>query len=688
MNLNKNQLKAVNKTEGPLRIIAGPGSGKTRTIVSKIVHILNNNLAKPEEILAISFTNKAANEIKERVHRDGGSSMRNIYTYHGWCNYFLRIEADALGIGKDFTIIDASDSKNRIGNLIKEYDYLAIDKNSAMEAFEKISREELKIKELESSQHSAHIQVAELWKKYTNEKRVNGQLDFNDLITEVKRLLTTNEYIKEKWSSKYKYIFIDEFQDTNNVQFEIIKSLTNENSNITVVGDPDQNIYSWRGANIDIINNFENWYPNAETIMLDINYRSTPQIISASNNLIRNNNERVEEFSSTSEKSMGSNIQFIDQENENDEAWSIARKIDSLRRNGVNLHDIAIIVRLTFKTRTLENALNNIGVPYRVIGAMKFFDRVEVKQTIKFLLFAVKQDDMTLLNVINDPPKKFGPKKIQVSKIKADEMNLSLWDYLKATKNEQPLLINEWIEQTELMIHRIQSNDDVADVLEDYMNDIGYINKLFDEPNRRENIKETLRLIRNSINNKNQDKTISQRIVDFYNSSMLSSSSDKSTSEGEVNIITAHASKGTEFPFVFIYSFNEGHWPSNRAIENGELEEERRVAYVAITRAMEQLIITTSDGYNSWNNSRTSPSRFLKELMGVENLNYNITNKNISNISFDEDTDKKNNVGDKIYHKTFGQGEVISIDGDFIMVKFDDGRVQEILMGHKSYETI
>ncbi len=554
MNLNENQLKAVNKVEGPLRIIAGPGSGKTRTIVSKIVHILKEGLAKPEEILAISFTNKAANEIKDRVISSGGGQMRNIYTYHGWCNLFLRIEADALGFGGDFTIIDASDSKNRVKNLINELDY-NIETNDALGMFEKIAREDVSLKELLVSKKSAHNQIASLYERYVNDKRTNGQLDFNDLILEVKNLLTTNQYIKEKWSSRYKYIFIDEFQDTNNIQFEIVKALTNENSNLTVVGDPDQNIYSWRGANIDIINNFEKWYPTAETIFLDVNYRSTPEIIKASNSLIQNNVYRVTEFSSVPNKKYGTNVNFLEGESEADEAWTLGRKIDSHRRNGVNLKDIAIIVRLTYKTRLLESALNNLNIPYRVIGAMKFFDRAEVKQTLKFLLFSVKQNDAALLEVINNPPKKFGPKKVQTVRAAADENNQTMWEYLKSNRESQSSAIQDWIADTEKFIEKVYVSNDIGDALEEYVHNIGYINKLFDEENRKENIKETIRLVRNALKKQDEFKTIAERIVDFYNSAVLSSAADKTVEEGEVNIITAHASKGTEFPFVFFPTF-------------------------------------------------------------------------------------------------------------------------------------
>ncbi len=688
MDLNDNQLKAVLKTEGPVRIVAGPGSGKTRTIVSKIVHILNQGLAKPEEILAISFTNKAANEIKERVQREGSKDMRNIYTYHGWCNYFLRIEADALGLGTDFTILDASDSKNRVTNLIKEHDF-AIEKEDAFEAFEKISREELKVKELIDSKHSAHVQIAQLWEKYTQDKRVNGQLDFNDLITEVKRLLSDNEYIRNKWSNKYKYIFIDEFQDTNNVQFDIIRSLTHENSNITVVGDPDQNIYSWRGANIDIINNFNNWYPSAETIFLDINYRSTPDIIGVANNLIKNNVERVQEFKAIPNKPTGAKVQITEEENEGDEAFSISRRIESIRRNGGSYHDIAIIIRLTYKTRALEAALNHMNIPYRVIGAMKFFDRAEVKQTLKFLLFTVKQTNTALLDVINDPPKKFGPKKVAMVRAEAEEQSISMWDYLKQSKESQPSLITEWIELTEELIDKVQnSKEDISNLLEQYLTDIGYFNRLFEEENRVANIKETLKIIRNQLNKTDESKTISQAIVDFYNSSVLSSAADKSPEDGEVNIITAHASKGTEFPWVFLYSFNEGHWPSNRAVEDGGIEEERRVAYVAATRAMDHLIITSSNGYDYHRNTSIDPSRFIDELFDLNKYNYNDDAK-MSFVDDNEMTSSEHSPGDIIFHKTFGEGEVLSIKDNFISVKFkEDKRVQEILIGHKSYRKI
>ncbi len=693
MNLNDNQLKAVNKVQGPLRIVAGPGSGKTRTIVSKIVHILREGLARPEEILAISFTNKASNEIKERVIADGGYGMRNIYTYHGWCNYFLRVEADALGLNKDFTIIDASDSKSRVKRLIDEFGF-DIETKHALEKFEELSREDTSIEKLKASKVQAYIEIAQLYERYSFDKKENGQLDFNDLILQVKNLLTTNEYIRNKWKDKYKYVFIDEFQDTNNIQFEIIRAITNPDSNLTVVGDPDQNIYSWRGANIDIINNFENWYPTAETIFLDTNYRSTPEIIKGANSLIINNKDRVEGFESKPNKSYGANIKFIEGDSEGDEAWTLARTIDKQRREGVNLKDIAIIIRLTYKTRLLESALNNINIPYRVIGAMKFYDRAEVKQTLKFLLFSVKQGDMELLDVINNPPKKFGPKASQKVKAAADEAGQTMWEYLRENKDSQNSSIKDWILDTEKFINSVNNGEDVATSLEEYINNVGYINKLFDEENRVQNIRETIRLVRGSLNKNNSDRTIQGKIIDFYNSALLSSASDKTVEEGEVNIITAHASKGTEFPFVYLYNFVEGHWPSSRAEANNEMEEERRVAYVAATRAMDALTITYSSGYNNFSSSATVQSRFIDEITGFANVPERKTKETTLSTSLSFDGDNKvlnedpHEIGDRILHKAFGEGTIEYIDGDFIGVHFVDGRKEEILKGHKSYKLI
>lgn len=687
MDLNEKQIKAVKNTEGPLRIIAGPGSGKTRTIVSKIVYILSEGLAQPHEILAITFTNKAANEIRERVLNENGEKIRNIFTYHGWCNYFLRVEAEAAGLEKDFTIMDSTDTSNRVGKLIKENNY-AIEKSDALTAFDKLAREEISLKQLNNSQHSAHVQIAQLWDKYNINKKTNGQLDFNDLISEVKKLLITNEEVATIWKNKYKYIFIDEFQDTNNVQFEIIKSITDENSNITVVGDPDQNIYSWRGANIDLINNFNNWYPSAETIMLDINYRSTPEIINSSNSLIKNNKNRVSEFIATPFKLSQSPVEIIEKENDGEESFALARRIEGLRNSGYKYHDIAIIVRSSYKTRLLENAMNYFNVPYKVIGAMRFFERKEVKQTLKFLLFTVKQDDNTLLDIINEPPKKFGPQKILKTRIGADEEKLSMWEYLNQFPEKQNQNINEWVEQTNRLIDAINGGEDAGRALEEYLDDIGYMNRLFDEPNRIENIKETIKLIRSGLKNKN--KSIKENIISFINNSSLTSSSDKSPEEGEVNIVTAHASKGTEFPVVFLFSMVEGHWPSVKGIEDGNIEEERRIAYVAMTRAMDKLFITVSNGWTAFN-TPLEQSRFIDELLTTNTYNYIDTNSErprTPDVEFEEENNSSAIIGERVFHKTFGEGEIIDNDNEFITIRFDDGRVQEIQLGHKSYKVV
>ncbi len=684
--LNNEQINAVKQTEGPVRIIAGPGSGKTRTIVSKIEYILDNELAKPYEILTITFTNKAANEIKERIALKT-SDFHNVYTYHGWCHRLLRIEAESAGLSEEFTILDATDRDNRIKTLIKENDWV-IEKNDALNAFAKINRDELNVSEMKKSNESALVQIALLWEKYCDDKRINSQLDFDDLIIEVKKLLKENEFIADAWKRKYKYILIDEFQDTNNNQFEIIESITDEDSNITVVGDPDQNIYSWRGANINLINNFNDWYPNARTIMLKTNYRSTPEIINASNALIKNNKNRLDTFVAMPFKSHGELVEIISKENDVDEAFSLVRRIVGLGSFGYDYHDMAIIVRSAYKIRTLEAALNHFNIPYRVIGAMRFFERKEVKQTLQFLKFVVRQDDRDLLDIINEPPKKFGPTKVNKVKTLANKVNLTMWEFLKDNRDEESETLKTWIDKTEMMIKSILNNEDSLVVLENYLNDIGYMNRLFEEPNRVENIKETLKLIRNSLN-KSNEKPIQEKIIDFINSASLESASDKSIEKGQISIITSHASKGTEFPVVFLYNMVEGHWPSRHALESGAFEEERRVAYVAMTRAMDRLIITTSNGWNNFH-QEIKESRFIDELLSMsttDSVESNIEKPRIPDVEWEEDNTNVE-IGQKIFHNSYGNGEIILFDSEYITIKFDDGNVQEILKGHQSYKII
>ena len=339
--------------------------------------------------------------------------------------------------------------------------------------------------------------------------------------------------------------------------------------------------------------------------------------------MIKNNKNRVTEFFSSPVKRNGRRVEVLREESEINEAFTVARKInDFIERRFCHFHDIAIIVRSSYKTRVMETALNNQNIPYRVIGAMKFFDREEVKQTLKFLLFGVKQSNAILLDVINNPPKKFGPKKVQDLEIKSSEANLSMWDYLNEHKEKQGAEIQNFIESSNKMITAIKKGQEPSYVLEEFLDEINYLKRMFGEPNRANNIKETISMLRATLS-KDQSVPINERIIEFINRSVLSASADKSSAEGEVNIITAHASKGTEFPVVILFSMNEGHMPSTRSIENNEIEEERRIAYVAMTRAMELLVITNSDGYTSYGKELV-PSRFIHEIFSTNNYNYNV----------------------------------------------------------------
>lgn len=683
-NLNENQQKAVYKVKGPLRIIAGPGSGKTKTIISKISYLLENGLAKPNEILTITFTNKAANEIKKRVLEECKIQPINIFTYHGWCHYFLRKEAKEIELNENFIILDSTDSRNMITKILKNgADEFTIEKKEALNYIEKIAREEI----LDVSDKNFKIEweqdIKKIWNKYCDEKKINGQFDFNDLLTEVRNVLKSNEKLCTKWKNKYKYLFVDEFQDTNNIQFEIIRLITNNDSNITIVGDPDQNIYSWRGANINLINNFSKWYPSTETIMLNLNYRSTPEIVKVSNSLISHNRNRYHEFNGKAVKENNFEIETLELQKEDDEGWETTKRILLLFKEGYSYKDIAIIVRSSYKTRGLEVAMNHNKIPYKIIGAKKFFERSEIKQVLKFMFFISQQNDQLLLEIINDPPKKFGPKKIQKTQLESEKLNISIWEYLKKNIDEQPVKIAKWIDYTKKIIEKVSKikGNDFSFIFDEYLEEIDYKNSSNLEDNKIKNVNEFIKIINDRFTNV-PNKNLLTEIKIFYNDAILSSSSDEEENEN-VTILTAHAAKGTEFPIVFIYSFNEGHLPSRKVIEeNKELEEERRVAYVAITRAMERLILIFSNGINYYG-KLVEESRFLKELFDEKTYNkVDINEIKANNLN----TNSK--IGSKILHKTFGIGEIIGQEDDVINVKFENGMKQEILLGHKSYKII
>lgn len=676
-NLNENQKDAVKSVDGPVRIIAGPGSGKTKTIVSKITYILDNELAKPEEIVVFTFTNKAANEIKERIHSFTEKEIKNVYTYHGWAARFLRVEATKLGIDKNYIILDTYDRSKLIKNILKENADESIDLKETLSRFSVYSMDE-KTKEIEKTK-PYYSKISNLYDKYVEKKKEMNSFDFDDLLTEVAKSLNENSELRSYYQNKYKYIFVDEFQDTNPIQYGILKNITTNSSNITVVGDPDQNIYSWRGADIKIILDFKNDFKSTKTFVLNENYRSTKNIINVSNKLINSNENRFN-FDVKPIHSEGEPVKVIVGRNKFDEAYQVVREIISLNReHGIKFHDIAIIYRANFISRTFEAELIKHNINYQLIGGFKFFERKEVKETLQFFFFLYKKDDFTLRDIINIPARGIGEMTLNNLLTNAFAETKTLWEYLKENTNDLPKKLKDFVETTNKYINKIENEDPIL-TLKDYLKDIGFIDYYFPNEDKYENIMGLFDQLKIMIEK-------SESINELFNWMTLQSSGDLSSKQNNVTLITAHASKGLEFNSVFLVAFNEGTLPSRRSTTKIEIEEEKRIAYVAMTRAEQRLYLTYSTDYDYATQDEMKPSNFFKYIQNDLN-NYNYNTGELKDIpgGFVSSKNVKLILGDEIMHKTYGLGKVINVEDSFFTANFEKGiGDKELMVGHPSY---
>ncbi len=694
VNLNKKQQDAVTAVDGPVRIIAGPGSGKTRTIIAKIAYLLENELAKPYEILVITFTNKAANEVKERLDEILEGKPLNVFTYHGWAARLLRIEAESLGINKDYRIIDISDRNKLIKKSLTELEkndvsIADLELKEIANRFDEYSLDANLIKE-DAAKNTYFNKIIFLYKKYLQDKRHLNAFDFNDLLLEVHHAFKKFPDLREKYQNKYKYVFVDEFQDTNNLQYDIIKYITTPESNITVVGDPDQNIYSWRGANIDINLNFNHHFKNTRTFILNTNYRSTPEIIKLSNNLIDHNKNRIA-FDNFPSKANGSPVMIIAANSKEEEAWKVVQEIQKLRiEKHIPFHDVAIIYRSNFVSLSFENQLLKHQIPYILVGGFKFFERKEVKDSLNYLHFLCKKDLWSLLGIINMPARGIGTVTLSKLQEAAAMQNKNLWEYLTSPETKLPASLTTFVNIFQKFMKIELTSTTVADVLRDLLTEIGLLAHYDQFEGESDNIYSLLEQLKIVFNKK---VPFEDQITNFFNSIALFSSTDKNTKKDHVTLITGHAAKGTEFKVVFFVGLNEGIIPSKWAESTKDLEEERRVAYVAITRAKDFLYLTYANGTLNYPPfAPLNKSRFLYELdpLSMKNISPS-TNKEIFEFSFADIGPYKEStediaVGDIIYHKKFGEGVVVSADDEFITVAFHrEFGVKEILKGHAAY---
>ena len=694
--INKEQQQAVQHTEGPLLILAGAGSGKTKVLTVRIAHLLAQGV-NPYEILAITFTNKAAKEMKSRVEGLVGDVANRIWlsTFHSFCAKFLRFELDNfLGYNSNFTIYDTSDSQAVIKAALKALNlddkYYPV--GAMIGAISDAKNKLLFASDFRKQARDFYQQkVADVYEYYERELRKNNALDFDDLLLVAVKLLQSNEAVLDKYSKRFRYVMIDEYQDTNHAQYLLAKLLASHWKNIAVVGDADQSIYAWRGADIQNILDFEKDYPNCTSIKLEQNYRSTKIILDAANAVIENNEGRPKKNLWT-DKTEGAKIQHFTAQSEHEEAAfigdTIAKKHDI---HGVPYGDMAILYRTNAQSRVLEEALIKRALPYTMVGGTKFYDRKEIKDVLAYLRVLYNPfDDLSLLRIINVPKRSIGATTVAKLQDYARANGTSLFmtltqlhlvDTIKGKTKEK-------LEEFGILIFTLvaeMEDKTVLDILESILDRTGYLAQLEESTDpqdqaRAENIGELLSVAKDF-----QDTNPNGTVEDFLEQVALVNDVDSfEQEESKVTLMTLHAAKGLEFPIVFLGGLEEGLFPHSRTLMNPEeIEEERRLAYVGITRAEKELYISNATTRTVF--GRTSsylPSRFIDEIPEelVDGLrakrkvpddikrhvpqHMSVTSRPVTKPIVRNEVIADWKVGDTAIHSKWGNGKVINVAGE------------------------
>lgn len=695
--LNKNQKKAVEITSGPLAIIAGAGSGKTRTITHKIAHLIESKGVSPERILAVTFTNKAAGEMKDRISEMVGkkAAQMTVSTYHSLGARILRQEISVLGYPSNFNILDNIDQKLILSPLYKKYS-LSSKTHSYSSIISYISEKKIlghtPEMEISNAKKDGEKIIAYIYRDYVEQLTKIKSVDFDDLLILVHKIFSDNPKVAKKWSDKFDYVLVDEFQDTSWVQYEIIKMLSQHN-NITIVGDPDQTIYTWRQADVNLILNFTKHFKGAKVVKLEENYRSTSTILNKANKLISHNKHRMDK-NLKSIKGEGDVVEFHHAFSEDAEARWIVQKINLLRKDRNQLKDIAIMYRANYLSSSIEKALINEGINYVIFGGVKFFQRQEVKDGISFLKIIANGDEVAMRRMINIPSRKIG--KVALDKLIdfSETKGMSLFDTI--IKYFASLPVSKSIKQ-ELVVfmnlinkyRRALKTNPIALVLSKFLIEVKYygIWNASTDAGRIENVKELIHTVE-TWEKQNKDKDINDYLEEV---SLYTEKSNHSFASDYVSLMTVHSAKGLEYQNVFILGFSDGVFPSKRAMDEGgnaALEEERRLAYVAVTRAKDRLFITDARGYSIDHRFQKKPSRFLEE-MGINVRTF--TKEFIAPNKTEENYIKDRNLleGDEVAHVKFGNGVIVSVQGDLVEIAFKAPHGTKTLMkNHKSLERI
>lgn len=685
-NLNEAQRQAVLAVDGPVMVMAGAGSGKTRVLTSRIAHILSTRPIPTSAILAVTFTNKAAREMKERIEAmmDIDTKFMWISTFHSFCSRFLRLEIHNLKpFSSRFTILDEEDSLKIVKEIIKEEDiedYKPKDIKSLISKCKNFKDFQIRNPHL----NSVYTLVSN---RYHQRLEENNQLDFDDLIIKTIAILKNNPDILEKYQRKFQYILVDEFQDTNDLQYQLIYMLASRHHNIFVVGDDFQSIYSFRGANMENIKRFRNDFIEHQLILLEENYRSTTQILDLANVIIDKNQNQIKKVM-FSKNTSGQKPFYYQAESAYGEVMFVIDKIRELHAAGDSYKDFAIMYRANYISRGFEDMLVRYQIPYKVYGGLSFFSRKEIKDIIAYMrLIAYPEDNFSFRRVINEPKRKIGPKLLENLYHHANELGVTLMDAIPSYPGEG-MAVNA-LSQFRETIYSIRSqmnNMPLKELVEVILQETGYREMLLnsEEHERLDNIYDLKTVLRET------DETVEgdnfTKLDSLLNDLALRTDVDNDDVENDdcVRLTTYHQAKGLEFKNVFMVAMEEGIFPSDYHQDETDLEEERRICYVGITRAKSKLYITCAiDRFLFGAHRQMSPSRYVKE-MGKELLKniskgYRKTDiispKTTLHILKDSVENTKNSkctflVGDKINHKSFGDGMVVAVEGDIITVAF------------------
>lgn len=632
--MNDKQAEAVQTTDGPLLIMAGAGSGKTRVLTHRIAYLIDEKYVNPWNILAITFTNKAAREMRERaIALNPATQDTLIATFHSMCVRILRREADYIGYNRNFTIVDPGEQRTLMKRIIKQLnlDTKKWNERSILGTISNAKNDLLDEIAYEKQAGDMYTQViAKCYKAYQEELRRSEAMDFDDLIMMTLRLFDQNKDVLAYYQQRYQYIHVDEYQDTNHAQYQLVKLLASRFKSICVVGDADQSIYGWRGADMQNILDFEKDYPQAKVVLLEENYRSTKKILQAANNVINHNkNRRPKKLWTQNDE--GEQIVYHRANNEQEEAVFVASTIDNIvREQGKNFKDFAVLYRTNAQSRTIEEALLKSNIPYTMVGGTKFYSRKEIRDVIAYLnILANTSDNISFERIVNEPKRGVGPGTLEKIRSFAYEQNMSLLDassnvMMSPLKGKAAQAVWDLANLILTLRSKLDSLT-VTEITENLLDKTGYLEALqvqntLESQARIENIEEFLSVTKNFDDNPEitvEGETGLDRLSRFLNDlALIADTDDSATETAEVTLMTLHAAKGLEFPVVFLIGMEEGVFPLSRAIEDAdELEEERRLAYVGITRAEQILFLTNANtrtlfGKTSYNR----PTRFIREI--------------------------------------------------------------------------